>query len=428
MVLPTGFTFVHAADLHLDSPFRGMAGGEVPEGILRKLRSSTFDAFDNLIQLCLDRQADFLLLAGDIFDAADRSLRAQLKLRDGLQRLAGAGMQTLAVHGNHDHCAGWRAGLTWPEEVFFFPPGEVLCRPVLRQGQEIARVYGTSYPQAAVADNLAAGFLRRGDDPYAIALLHCNVGGLGGHDNYAPCRLEDLLSRGFDYWALGHIHARQVLSPGQPLVVYPGSTQGRHAGETGPKGCYVVKVHGGGAVAAEFVPTDCIRWARCRVNISGLATMEELLAGLEQELQGVITGAENRSLVVRLELNGRGSLHRELSRSRGHLLQRLQEQAAADAGSDFFLWPESLRDFTRPEIDRDELAQSETLLGDLLELVREARQDGALKDWLIRSLAGLTGHAIAGRYIEPPGEAEWERLLNQAEDLALDLLEDGGRS
>ena len=420
--MPTGFTFVHAADLHLDSPFRGMVGGEVPDAILKRLRSSTFDAFDNLIKLCLDQKADFLLLAGDIFDAADRSLRAQLKLRDGLQRLAGAGIQTLAVHGNHDHCAGWRAGLTWPEEVFFFPPGEVRCRPVLRQGQEIARVYGISYPQAAVADNLTAGFLRRGDGPFAIALLHCNLGGLGGHANYSPCRLEDLLSRGFDYWALGHIHTRQILSPGHPLVVYPGTTQGRHPGETGPRGCYVVKVHGAGAVAAEFVPTDCIRWARCRVDISGKNTMEELLASLELELQRGIAGAESRSLVVRVELNGRGPLHRELIRSRGPLLQRLQEQAAADAGSDSFLWPESLRDYTRPEIERDELAQSDTLLGDLLELVREARQDGSLKDRLIRSLAGLTGHVTAGRYIEPPGEAKWERLLDQAEDLALDLL------
>ncbi|MCL6634993.1 MAG: DNA repair exonuclease [Peptococcaceae bacterium] len=260
-----GFCFVHAADLHLDSQFKGFGEvirgvGRIPEGVLRRLRNSTFEAFERILDLCIERKADFLLLAGDVYDAADRSLRAQIRFRDGLARLADAGIPAFVVHGNHDHCSGWRAGLEYPETVHVFSHREVEARPLIRKGREIARIYGISYPGPVVLEDYASRFVRDGGAPFAIALLHCNVGGMPGHENYAPCQLNTLFNRGFDYWALGHVHNRTVLNPAAPCVAYPGCPQGRHPREGGERGCFIVNVSGNGELSLEFVPVGTVRW------------------------------------------------------------------------------------------------------------------------------------------------------------------------
>ena len=101
------FRFVHTADLHLDSPFLGIQ--EVNEHVAGELREATFRTFDRIVELCLKRHVDFLLIAGDIYDSRDRSLRAQLRLRDGLRPLSEAGIPTFIVHGNHDPLDSWSA-------------------------------------------------------------------------------------------------------------------------------------------------------------------------------------------------------------------------------------------------------------------------------------------------------------------------------
>ncbi len=225
------FCFVHAADLHLDTPFKGV--GRTNEFVARSLREASLEAYDSLATLCIERRAAFLVLAGDIYDGAHRGVRAQLRFLDGLERLGRAGIPALVVHGNHDPIgSGWAAISSWPASVHIFGSSSVETVPVLGEDGTIAHVHGISYGQRDVSENLVRRFPVAVGSGFHVGLLHCNVLGRdSGHASYSPCSLDDMAVTGLDYWALGHIHTRAVLS-GRPhgdeqWVVYPGNLQAR---------------------------------------------------------------------------------------------------------------------------------------------------------------------------------------------------------
>ncbi|QDE94507.1 serine/threonine protein phosphatase [Myxococcus xanthus] len=338
------FKFVHAADLHLDTPFRGVA---TQGPLLGRFQDSTFRALARITEVCLRERVAFLLLAGDLFDVKDRSVRARLALRRELGRLDAAGISTFIVHGNHDPLSGDTGALGLPPSVKVFGPDweEV---EVKREGRRLCRVQGISYPDVEVRDDLSARFRRTGDG-FSVGLLHANLGGAEGHANYAPCTTAGLGSRGLDYWALGHVHTRaEHMLPGGGVAVYPGNPQGRHANETGPRGCMLVEVEDGG-MRRRFIPVDGVRWHKLEVPLTGVSTLDGLLAtameGVEARCAPELDGH-----AVRLTLTGRGPLHRELARP-GALAQLevdLREQLARSHPPVLL---ESLRDSSRPEVD-----------------------------------------------------------------------------
>jgi len=233
------FSFVHAADLHLDSPFKGVTA-ESP-AIAGSLHSATFDVYNSLIDLCIEKQVQFLLIAGDIYDGADRSLRAQLRFRDGLQRLADKNIQAFVVHGNHDPFKGHSRSIDWPEGIHVFSYRKVKSIPFKIDNSPLALISGISHENISITTNLAKKFESHDPDLFQIGLLHCNVGKDTGHEAYAPCELQDLIKTGLDYWALGHVHERKILHK-DPYVVYPGNTQGRNIREQNERGCYLIQV------------------------------------------------------------------------------------------------------------------------------------------------------------------------------------------
>ena len=200
-----GLRFIHTGDLHLDSPFQGIAQ-TAPEHVVSTLRDATLRSWDRIVGLAIDEQVDAVLVAGDVFEGANRTLRGQVAFRDGLARLANQRIPSFVVTGNHDPLSGWEPAVAWPELAWRFGATEVAARPILRDGLEIAQVHGISYAVRDVTRNLASTFRRGPDDRFAIGLLHANVGGIEGYANYAPCSMSDLLASGMDYWALGHIH------------------------------------------------------------------------------------------------------------------------------------------------------------------------------------------------------------------------------
>ena len=291
--------FVHAADLHLDSPFRGIRS-EAPDYVADTLRRATFDAYENIISLCLQERVDALLVAGDIYDGADRSLRAQLKFVDGLARLDAAGIRSFVCHGNHDPLDGWEARLTLPPGCVRFGP-EVTGEAVFPGTPERATVYGVSYPRREVRENLSPLFDEAAaGGGFGIGLLHANVGGHPDHDSYAPCSVADLADTGLDYWALGHVHTRQVLRQERPTVVYPGNPQGRHPLETGARGVYLVEADDYGAVTLDFRPVDVVRWETLQVGIGQLETEQELLDAIDSSAATCAEAAGGRAVVFRL--------------------------------------------------------------------------------------------------------------------------------
>lgn len=414
------FRFVHAADLHLDTPFEGI--GRTSPAVAEALRDASLDAWDALVELTLRRDAAFLLIAGDVYDGAERGVRAQLRFLRGLERLAAAGVATLVVHGNHDPLDGWSAIQRWPENVTVFEAGEVRSVAIERGGELLATVHGVSYGSRDPQANLALGFARSAAPGLQLGLLHCNVGGEPGHAAYSPCSLADLHAVGLDYWALGHVHDRRVLSEGPCWVAYPGNLQGRspRASERGAKGALVVEVAGGQVQDVEFESLDRVRFERVEVDAEA-GDVPALLELLQAEALARRAASDGRGLVVRGVVTGRGGLHVDLARPKV-LEGLLGELRAASAVLAPFVWWDAVRDETRAELDLAAIQLRDDFSAALLrrvEAVLAAPQQHAelldapgeaLPEARLRRLLGEPDEDVAG-------------LLDEARALALDLLE-----
>jgi DNA repair exonuclease SbcCD nuclease subunit len=312
----------------------------------------------------------------------------------------------------------------------------------MRDDEEIARVYGVGYRVRDVSANLAAKFHREPGVPFALGLLHANVGGDPSAGNYAPCTIADLRAADMDYWALGHIHRHRIVSEARPTAVYCGNPQGRDPGETEPRGCYVVTVDDLGAIHPEFRPTDVVRWQLVDVPIDGLASEESLVERAALCVDEARSQAE-RSIVARVRLTGRGALHGALLRAGvlADVLALVRERLGEAVP---FAWVESIHDETRMELDLDERRLADDFLGDVLRRFTAARlalevtgaADGGAADEEAaeRSAAmsvalegvvdGLFANERARRYLRDkrPSRADLASRLQAAEALVADRL------
>jgi len=406
--------FVHASDLHLDATFGGVDA--VDEKVAGALERSTLQALDRVVQLCIDREADFLVIAGDLYNSADRSLRAELTFQRAMRRLADANIGAFVVHGNHDPADGWSAGLELPESVVVFPPDRVQRYEVTRDGETVCAVYGRSFPTRHVTDNLARDFSRQRNDQLAVAVLHANVGHREGWDDYAPCSVDDLRAARMDYWALGHIHIAGRISD-DPPAVYSGSTQGLDPTETGPKGCYVVDLDGDGA-KEEFVETASIRWHVREVDASGVSSLDALHAVLEETCTAIRETSCERPTVVKLGLTGRSEVHADLVRPgvlRDLTIDLRQEQLEIEP----WIWIDRLRDRTRPVLDLDQILAEEGLRGDVARYARDLAADSAEAERVIEEILAPVVFSLA---VRPALEVPAEEIVTRALDLCLDRL------
>ena len=383
--------FIHCADLHLDSPFSGLA--ETSPALGSFLRAASFSAFRNAVDCALRNEADFVLISGDVYDGEDRSVRAQLFFLEQLKRLSDAGIASFTVHGNHDPLSGWELDRDLPPLAYRFGSSEVESVPLTVKGERVGTVHGCSYPVRDVRENLARGFAGRRTEGVNIALLHSNVGGRKGHENYAPCSLDDLRAAGMDYWALGHVHSAEILCH-DPLVVYPGNIQGRHIGETGKKGVFSVSMgsaggHPGGRGGVEFIPCDVVRWRRESLSIEGMQRDEELFAAFDRLRDGVRNDAGGRPVIVRASVGGRGKLSALLRRpgflsGPGGLVESLNQ---GEEGRSDFVYIESVVDDTASPFDLEALSSGNHFVGDFLKEVSAFERRGNLREGLMEILS-----------------------------------------
>lgn len=230
--------FIHCADLHLDSPFVGLKS--MPDELYRQMKQSTFQSLTNIVDLAIDTGVDFVIIAGDLYDGQDRSIRAQLFLKRELERLERKNIPVFIVHGNHDHLGGKWTKVEMPENVHIFPDHPEMKRYTAKNGAKI-HLYGYSYPKKHVYERVIDQYEKIEGADYHIGILHGHDTVDDSHYRYAPFRLADLMEKEFDYWALGHIHKTTILHE-NPYIIYPGNTQGRHPKEQGRKGCYIVEM------------------------------------------------------------------------------------------------------------------------------------------------------------------------------------------
>ncbi len=339
------FSFIHCADLHLGEPFSGLRYGDVGPWT-EAIGKATFRAFETVVDTALSAHVDAILISGDVYNDSHHSLAAQLSFAREMYRAAQSGIEVFIVHGNHDPDDAWRADIPLPESVHIFPSDRVAAFPLFVEGERVATIYGRSYGTRHVRENLAASFVREADDGFAIGMLHTEMG--APDSPYAPCTAEDLKKAGMDYWALGHVHTRAVVSE-NPFIVYPGNIQGLHRKETGPRGCYLVDIGTFGTVTLDFKETDSIRWLDLPFDITPYEDAEALLAEIRRVRAG-LKQETNRPNIVRLVLTGSGPLHRVAASEAGreYLFQNLNER---EQFRHVFTYFASLEDRTRSELD-----------------------------------------------------------------------------
>lgn len=394
----------------------------MPQHIYRRIKESTFRSFDALVQLCIDRRADFLCIAGDVFDLADRSLRAQTYFQKGLRHLEDHGIQVYVIHGNHDPEDGGKASLIWPGNTTFFSAQQVESAPFVKDGQEVARIYGRSYPTAKFTRNIVDEYQRDPGVPFAIGLLHTNLDGDPNHDNYAPCTRLQLKENNFDYWALGHIHQPAVIEEREPAIVYAGNIQGRSVKESGPRGCYMVNVKNGEIENITFQETDDVRWYHEELDLTGTERIQHVFDRIQDQLQELADRSGNRPSIVRLELTGMTPLHTQLTPV-DDFLEGLQPCIEDLVNQENWVWLESVRIRTRPEVSREELLEGRGFAADFLKEIERIRSNqeelSILREEILRD---LFGHRDGKKHLSPLSEDDMQQLLQEVEDMAVRLF------
>lgn len=361
--------FVHAADIHLDSPLRGLAAREGAP--LERLRRATREAFARVIDLCIEREASFLVLAGDLYDGDIPNMQIAAFLRGELVRLRERGIRVVIEKGNHDAANRITGALDLPDNTRIL--SDKSPETVIYDDLDVA-IHGQSFRKGPVTENLAAGYPAPIKGRLNVGVLHTSMSGSTEHDAYAPCSLSDLTTRGYAYWALGHIHKAAILARDPCWVIYPGNLQGRHARETGPKGCMIVECDGDRVLAAEPVAVDSVRWHQVEVDLQGALTEPAMIDRLRAALVAAQRNSDDRLCVARVLLSGRTELHDDLRRRPDHLRQVVVELAGDTAGDD--IWIESVRNGTTPPSARTPGPPNDAA-AELIALVREIAGDPA---------------------------------------------------
>lgn len=418
--------FLHAADLHLDSPLRGLARDkEAPAG---ELRGATREAFKNLVELAIEEQVAFVLLAGDLYDGTWQDFSTAIFLARKLGELDRAGIRVFGVLGNHDAQSKLTKALDKPKNLTLFPANKP--RTEVLGDLEVA-IHGQSFGQQHVMENLAAGFPAAKPGMFNIGLLHTSLDGREGHAPYAPCKLDDLRARDYQYWALGHVHAREVVSE-DPWVVFPGCLQGRHAREAGPKGCSLVAVEDGRVRSVEHRALDAVRWATCEVDLGKVDSMQGVLDSASRALGEVVDGAEARIVATRMRFVGASPVHAEITGKKEWLRHKLAERAAELHGEG--LWIEKVVIATTGKLDREAVLAGDGALGGLARSILEIGEGPGAVRGLDAALAAFKDKLppevlLAEDGLRLDDRDVMGRLIQEAKELLLcKLLEAGDES
>ena len=378
------FRFIHAADLHLDSPLLGLeryAGAPV-----EAIRSATRRALENLVQLAVARKVDFVVIAGDLYDGDWKDYHTGLFFSQQMGRLAAAGIPVVMIAGNHDAASRMTRSLRLPEHVELLPPGRAASAQNPRFRELGVAIHGRSFGESAETQNMVPEYPAAVAGLYNIGLLHSSLVGTEGHDPYAPCTLDDLRSKHYDYWALGHIHLRQIMAE-DPWVVYSGNTQGRHIREWGAKGCYVVTVDDVGRATLDFEPLDVIRWEACRVTVDDLDSLEELYAEVAQELRQWRNQHPGFPLAVRVVLTGACSFQETLLADQERVTQELRAVANDLAPGE--LWLEKVQVRTTARVGDEQQRLGDGPIGAIQAYVQTLPTRSADLSLLLNELSDL---------------------------------------
>ena len=374
--------FIHAADIHLDSPLRGLGSYEdMPVDVLR---GATRAAFSRLIDEAIALEVDFMVIAGDLYDGDWKDHNTGIYFARQMGRLNQAEIPVYVLHGNHDAESVMTSRLVLPENVHVFSPKR--AQTFLLEAHKVA-LHGRSFPEVQVTENLVSDYPAPVQGYFNIGVLHTALEGNSRHANYAPCSLEQLHTSGYQYWALGHVHEYQVY-PGPVPVVFPGNLQGRHIREQGPKGAVLVSCVDGAVQAIEPLFVDVLRWHALRLDISEHETRAQVLAAIRTQLDKLLNEQDpEKPCVLRLVLSGATPLYGDLLAAQAQL--RADVVAIIAALGDGRMWLEKLK----LDIQSPSQPQSTPVSDELGILLAEAVADPDFQEDFLRGLQLLRDRA-----------------------------------
>ncbi|MBI1246764.1 DNA repair exonuclease [bacterium] len=330
--------FIHTADLHIDSPLKGLAVHD--EMMMQSVQRATRTALERIVELAIEQQVAFIVIAGDLFDGDWKDMHSGQWAAGQFRRLADQNIGVYYIRGNHDAVSQIQRKIRWPDNVVELPHN----KPATITLDDIGvAIHGQGFADREVTEDLAARYPQRVDGMFNIGMLHTSLTGSDQHDTYAPTTIDTLKGRGYDYWALGHIHLRgaKPLSL-HPYISYSGNPQGRHIREAGAKGCLIGEIEGDTLKEVTFHPTDSLRWQELVIDVSEQRSLDGVIAQAASAIEAGHQQHEGLSSAFRLTIQGATSVHDELSDliRRGEILQELHNAAES---IDDEIWLEKIR-------------------------------------------------------------------------------------
>lgn len=367
-VINLSFSFIHAADIHLDSPLTGL---EQYEGApVDQIRSATREAFRNLVDTAIERQVAFIIIAGDLYDGDWKDYNTGLFFVSQMVRLQKENIKVFLIRGNHDAASLITKELKLPENVIEFSTRKAETYTL---EEFCVAIHGQGFASRAIEENLAKNYPKRKDGYLNIGILHTSATGREGHENYAPCSVDDMKEKGYDYWALGHIHLRELLHKKDPVILFSGNIQGRHIKETGDKGCTLVMVNEGAIESLTHISLDVLRWELCEINANGLESVDELMDVARETIEKKYQEAGGRFLAVRILIYGSTKIHQELLVNKDHIINNLRSLSLEVGLGE--IWVEKVKIKTSRLNNIDDLKAEHTPVAIILDYIQNVTSD-----------------------------------------------------
>lgn len=393
--------FIHCADIHLDSPLRRLESYEgAPVG---EVRAASRRALEQLIQLAIQENVDFVLIAGDLYDGDWKDQQTGLFFANQVAKLRSEGISIYVIRGNHDALSVISKSLPLADN----PNGTPVVFPAkassVRLEQLGVTIHGQSFGAKAETENLVLGYPQADKGMFNIGLLHTSLSGVEGHARYAPCTPNELIDKGYQYWALGHVHTRGEHQSGDTCpIVFPGNVQGRNPRETGAKGCVLVEADPNtGLTRRQFIPLDVVRWEVCELDTTTYESPEEILGSFLDWANQYSESFDRGTLVVRVRLIGQSPFHQQWLRRHDYFETALRSTAFDVVGPN--VWVEALRIRTERGLTGEEL-DMDGPVGSVMQMFDKLSEpDCSLRDFdpaLAKELEGLMNKIPGGLLAE----------------------------
>ncbi len=412
--------FIHTADLHIDTPFKGLSN--LNEELAKRLKDATFNTFRSIVELCIQENVDFLLIAGDIFDSEIKSLSAQLRFYNEIVKLSDKGISTYFICGNHDPLSSWINTFNWPENVHRFGSKKVECLTYTRNGEKLADIYGISFHNKVVKENLSLKYKRISNDvPFAIGLLHANVGSSPAHDNYAPCTKDDLLKAKLDYWALGHIHKSEKINKAYPTIIYSGNPQGRDFSETGAHGCFLIEMQDNKPPLIKFKALQKIQFYESEIDMTNVKNVEIVIEKINNLKNNLLSQKPNCSYIIRIKLIGRTELYNQLN-EQDELKEIIEIINENELDKTFFCWIDNIQSNLKPDIDLNEREKANDFVAEVLKNYKNIQNDNDKMNELFHNVEAELKKGKAKHYLNDIQEKDLKDITESSKLILLNQL------